>query len=185
MPISETYEIVEVILSHYSCPSSCNAFCCKIADINLDENDLERLKQASEYKAYMVKSCNEDGKQHKICPPCPFLILDRCSVYDKRPAICRLFPFNICDLPDALLLFPCDMGASIFEDYVIYSNIILKQPISASTIESFAQSHCSFRTKLNEGLYIPMLILKINKLVAFKEYLESGLGFKGNPEIPV
>lgn len=184
--ISETYEIVEVILSHYSCPSSCNAFCCKIADIRLDENDLERLKQTPEYKADKVRPFNEDEEHHhKISPPCPFLRFDRCTVYDKRPAICRLFPFNICGLPDALLLFPCDMGVSIFKDYVEYSDKILKHPISVSTIESFAQSHCSFRTKFNEGSYIPMLILKTNDLEAFKEYLVSGFRSQGNPEIPI
>lgn len=168
------FRCVQEIFSHYSCPSTCPAVCCKIADINLDENDFEILSQAPKYKADKIKSWNEDGEIHyKICPPCPFLEFGKCSVYDRRPTICRMFPFNICNLPDVLLLFPCDMGASIFEDYVEYSGNVLKQPLPVKTIDAFEQSHCSFLTKLYEGLSIPMLVLKIDCLLPFKEYLES------------
>ncbi len=79
------------------------------------------------------------------------------------------------------------MGASIFKDYMEYSNIILKQPVSATTTAAFEESHLSFRSRMNNGSSssIPMLMLKINRLVQFKEYLGSGFRFKGNPEIPV
>ena len=170
------FETVQRILSHYSCPPKCPAICCKIADINLDENDLKILRQAAKGKADKIESCNEDGELHyKMHPPCPFLEFNKCSIYDRRPTMCRLFPFNITTMPDALLLFPCDMGASIFEDYVEYSDNILKQPIPANTIDAFEQSHRSFDSKLNKGLPIPMLVMKINSLIHFKEYLESGL----------
>ncbi|WP_094228711.1 YkgJ family cysteine cluster protein [Methanolobus psychrotolerans] len=163
------FETVQEILSHYSCPSTCPAICCKIADINLDENDMQILRQASKYKADKIKSCNEYGELHyKMYPPCPFLEFDKCSVYEWRPTMCRMFPFNICNMPDALLLFPCDMGVSIFEDYVEYSENILKQPVPAKTIDAFEQSHCSFDIKLNKGLPIPMLIIKIDELISLK-----------------
>ena len=79
------------------------------------------------------------------------------------------------------------MGASIFKDYAGYSNVILKQPISETTAAAFEESHISFRSRMNNGSSstIPMLMLKINRLVQFKEYLGSGFRFQGNPEIPV
>jgi Fe-S-cluster containining protein len=180
------FETVQEIHSHYTCPSTCPAICCKIADINLDENELEILRQASKYDADKIVSCHKDREHHyKICPPCSFLEFNRCSVYERRPNICRTFPFNICDMPDVLLLFPCDLGASIFKDYVEYSNNMLKQPVPAKTIDSFEQSHCSFAIKLKEGVSIPMLVLKIDQLLPFKEYLGSIRRFQGNPEIHV
>ncbi|WMW22009.1 YkgJ family cysteine cluster protein [Methanolobus mangrovi] len=170
------FETVQEILSHYSCPSSCPAICCKLADINLDEKDLDLLMQASKYQTDKIESCDEEGVSHyKISIPCPYLELGRCSVYEWRPTLCRMFPFNICDVPDVLLLFPCDMGASIFKDYVEYSDNILKQSIPAKTIDAFEQSHCSFGIRQNKCLSIPMLVLKINNLLPFKEYLKLRL----------
>lgn len=170
------FETVQEILSHYSCPSTCPATCCKIADINLDEKDLEILRQASRYKTDKIEFWNEDGKRYcKLCPPCPFLESDKCSVYDQRPSLCRMFPFNFSNMPDVLLLFPCDMGASIVGDYVEYSKNILKRPLPAKTIEAFEHSHSSFGIKLNMGLSVPMLVFKVYDLMAFKEYLRSGL----------
>ncbi|MBN2110792.1 MAG: YkgJ family cysteine cluster protein [Methanosarcinaceae archaeon] len=166
---------VQEILSHYACPSTCPAICCKAADIYLDEDDLKILLKASEDKAGKIESCNE-GKEryYKIPPPCPFLKSGKCSIYDKRPTMCRLFPFNVSTMPDVLALFPCDMAASIFEDYIEYSDNILKQPLPEKTIDDFEQSHCSFESRLNKGLPIPMLVIKIADLIPFKEYLRSG-----------
>ncbi|WP_292471133.1 YkgJ family cysteine cluster protein [Methanolobus sp.] len=150
------FKIVQEILSHYSWPRTCPAICCKIADINLDENDLNTLGEIPKDK---IESFIEDGERHyKMSPPCPFLESDKCTVYDRRPTMCRLFPFNITTMPDALLLFPCDMGGSIFEDYVEYSNNILKRPVPTETTGAFKQSHSSFDIKLNEDLPIPMLL---------------------------
>lgn len=170
------FETVQEILSHYSRPSTCPAICCKMTDINLDEKDLEILRRASKYKADQIKYCNYDGEsQYKIPPPCPFLETDKCSVYDWRPTMCRMFPFNVCNKPDLLLLFPCDMGTCIFEDYIEYSDKVLRKPLPSETIESFKQSHDSFLMKLSEGLPIPMLAFKIDSLLPFKEYLRLRL----------
>ncbi|MEZ5336410.1 MAG: YkgJ family cysteine cluster protein [Methanolobus sp.] len=133
------------MLSHYSCPSRCPAICCKLGDINLDEKDMELLKQASDQNTDKIDSCIENGEvRYKIHPPCPFLESERCTIYNSRPTVCRMFPFNICNKHDVLLLFPCDMGANIFEDYVGYAGKVLKHPIPAKTIEDFEKSHCSF-----------------------------------------
>ncbi|WP_370574131.1 YkgJ family cysteine cluster protein [Methanomethylovorans sp.] len=168
------FETVQEILSHYSCPSTCPAICCKVADINLDENDIKLLRQTSKDEADKIESWYEDGERHyKMCPPCPFLEFDKCSVYDSRPTLCRMFPFNISTMPDVLILFPCDMGATIFEDYVEYSDNILKRSVPAKTIDAFEQSHCSFEIKLNKDLPIPMLVIKIDDLISFNEYLKS------------
>jgi Fe-S-cluster containining protein len=166
------FDTVQEILSHYSPPSTCPAICCKIADINLDEKDLEILRLAPKYNACKVETCNDSEEhQYKLSPPCPFLKSDRCSVYDHRPTMCRMFPFNISNKPDILLLFPCDMGACIFEDYIEYSNKILNCPVPAKTISEFKQANDSFLMKLTENLPVPMLMFKVDSLIPFKEYL--------------
>uniref|UniRef100_UPI00406C957E YkgJ family cysteine cluster protein n=1 Tax=Methanolobus sp. ZRKC5 TaxID=3136295 RepID=UPI00406C957E len=150
--------------------------CCKIVDINLDEYDIKILGQVPKDKTDKIESFIEGGELHyKLSPPCPFLESGKCTVYDRRPTMCRLFPFNLTTMPDALLLFPCDMRANIFEDYIEYSDHMLKQPFPAKTIDAFEQLHCSFDSKLNEGLPIPMLVMKINDLIPFNEYFKSRL----------
>ncbi|MDP2215877.1 MAG: YkgJ family cysteine cluster protein [Methanolobus sp.] len=179
------FETVQEILSHYSCPSTCPAICCKIADINLDEKDMRILRQASKDEADRIESYNEDEEPlYKMHPPCPFLRSDRCGVYGMRPTMCRLFPFNISTMPDALLLFPCDMAASMFKDYVEYYNM-LKNPVHAKTIDAFKQSHRSFAIRLNEGLPIQMLVIKIDELLPFKEYLGSRRVHSCSDNIPL
>ncbi len=166
---------VQELLSHYSCPSTCPAICCKIADINMDEMDMKRLGNAAKDKTDRIGSFNENEDLHyKMHPPCPFLEADRCSVYDRRPTMCRLFPFNISTVPDVLLLFPCDMGACIFGDYVEYADTILKRPIPAKTIDAFQQSHSSFDMKLDNDLPIPMLVIKTADLILFEKCRRSG-----------
>lgn len=129
--------------------------------------------QASKDEADRIESCSEEEEKHyKMHPPCPFLRSDRCSVYEMRPTMCRMFPFNISTMPDALLLFPCDLAAGMFKDYVEYYNV-LKRPVHVKTIYAFEESHRSFDMRLKEGLPVPMLIIMIDELLPFKEYLGS------------
>ncbi|WP_394697695.1 YkgJ family cysteine cluster protein [uncultured Methanomethylovorans sp.] len=168
------FQTIQEILSFYSCPSTCPAICCKVADIDVDEKDRKILKKASIEKAAMIKPSTEYGKHHyRINPPCPFLEHNKCSAYDQRPTICRLFPFNICPNPRALILYPCDVGASLFDDFIEYSNSVLKQPISEKMVYDFRQSHSSFTLEADRNLSITMIGIEINDLIPFKKYLES------------
>jgi len=168
------FQTVQEILSYYTCPSTCPAICCKVTDIDMDEKDRKMLKKASKEKAaIIIPSTEYRGHYYKMKSPCPFLEHDKCSAYDQRPTICRLFPFNICHNPEALILYPCDVGASLFDDFIEYSNIVLRQPVSEKIISDFRQSHSSFTLETDRDLPIAMLGIEISDLIPFKKYLES------------
>ncbi|MFA0822736.1 MAG: YkgJ family cysteine cluster protein [Methanomethylovorans sp.] len=168
------FQTVQEILSFYTCPPTCPAICCKVTDIDVDEKDRKILKKAAKGNTTMIKPSTEyESRHYKINPPCPFLEHDKCSVYHRRPTICRLFPFNICHNPEALILYPCDVGASLFDDFIDYSNCVLRQPISEKMISDFRQSHSSFTLETDRDLPIAMIGIEISDLVPFKKYLES------------
>ena len=77
----------------------CDVFCCKLGSPSLSKKDVERLKlAANDVECFLAeKHLNlfrrGDGS-------CIFLSFDsqaplhKCSVYDSRPALCRLYPFE-------------------------------------------------------------------------------------------
>ena len=107
----------------------CATFCCKLGGPKLTQRDIERIRQAGyseddfleplsnkEFKGLPVMRGSlknrEDGS-------CAFLRFDEekdvheCSIYDVRPALCRLYPFDFEMVnPDSfvLKLIPCCRG---------------------------------------------------------------------------
>jgi len=107
----------------------CATFCCKLGGPKLTQRDIERIKQAgypledfleplsdreSESSVVMRGSLRnrEDGS-------CVFLKFDEkrgiheCSIYDVRPALCRLYPFDfekVGPYSFVLKLIPCCRG---------------------------------------------------------------------------
>jgi Fe-S-cluster containining protein len=88
--------------------ASCTAKCCKNYDVFIDHEDLNISKDLSFIKkiqydksfGYVPKFVLwEGGKKKKwvLClnnpdKTCQFLKDDRCSIYDKRPLICKTYP---------------------------------------------------------------------------------------------
>jgi Fe-S-cluster containining protein len=119
-------------------------FCCKLGGPKLTERDIERIKQAGypledfleplsnkEFKGLLVRCSSlknrEDGS-------CVFLTFDaekgvhECSIYDVRPALCRLYPFDfekVSPYSFVLKLIPCCRGLNdphgelVNEEFVI------------------------------------------------------------------
>lgn len=91
--------------------SSCTAKCCKNYDVFIDHNDLSISNDLSFVKkirydksfGYVPKfHLWEGGKKKKwvLCLKntnniCVFLKDDKCSIYDKRPLICRTYPHYV------------------------------------------------------------------------------------------
>lgn len=91
----------------------CAAFCCKLGGPNLTEKDVQRIKKAGYIRDdFLNLGKRDDGS-------CIFLRFDdklkvyECSIYDIRPALCRIYPFHFerIDSNSFLLKFiPCCMG---------------------------------------------------------------------------
>ena len=90
---------------------SCTAKCCKNYDVFIDHEDLKiqdeldfikKLPYSKSY-GYVPKFILYEGDVQKkwvliLNNPgktCQFLVDDKCSIYDKRPLICRTYPHYV------------------------------------------------------------------------------------------
>ena len=93
----------------------CATFCCKLGGPTLSLNDVDLLKKAG-FKEVEFFDGAHDSLKNKADGSCVFLQLDKerhfskCSVYDSRPTLCRLYPFHLEETsPDSFMLkiMPC------------------------------------------------------------------------------
>jgi Fe-S-cluster containining protein len=93
----------------------CATFCCKLGGPTLSLNDVDLLKKAG-YKEVEFFDDAHSSLKNKADGSCVFLQLGKerhfceCSVYDSRPALCRLYPFHfekISPCSFMLKLLPC------------------------------------------------------------------------------
>jgi Fe-S-cluster containining protein len=64
--------------------------CCRFRVIPITKEDIKRLEDAG-YKDFYVGG--DEVRIKRINGRCMFLKDDRCSVHEKRPDVCRSFPF--------------------------------------------------------------------------------------------
>jgi len=93
----------------------CATFCCKLGGPTLSLKDVERLRKAG-YKEVEFLDGAHGSLKNKADSSCVFLQLDKerrfyeCSVYDSRPAFCRLYPFHFEKISSSsfmLKILPC------------------------------------------------------------------------------
>ena len=84
------------IFAVYDCCECGN--CCKLYDILLDKNDIERISAylGLPENDFIEKYLAADGENYKIKDkPCCFLDADgKCRIYEVRPTVCRDFPYT-------------------------------------------------------------------------------------------
>jgi Fe-S-cluster containining protein len=82
--------LAEEILKYFKCERC--AECCRTLPISLNWEDIERLYKL-EGERFLDKL---DDKVIENClkTPCPYLREGKCLIYDKRPLVCRVFPFE-------------------------------------------------------------------------------------------
>ncbi len=82
--------LAEEILAYFEC-ERCGE-CCRTLPISLSWADIERLYKM-EGESFFDKL--DDGAiENCLKTPCPYLRNNRCMIYDKRPLVCRVFPFE-------------------------------------------------------------------------------------------
>jgi len=97
------------ILEFFECKRC--ARCCRGIPVNLTDEEVATLCKHLRITAEEFDSRFIDHRALAlyIKSPCPFLDGNRCTVYERRPLVCRLYPFN----PGMSMSATCPMGAEI------------------------------------------------------------------------
>jgi len=112
----------------------CAVFCCKLGSPVLSRKDVERLKLAGNDVARFLDEGRlnlrtaEDNSCILLSSDSP-TALYKCSVYDSRPALCRLYPFRFQKLTEnsySLKLIPCCNGLSVSSGNVIDTKFVAR-----------------------------------------------------------
>jgi Fe-S-cluster containining protein len=70
----------------------CEAICCKYTPIEIYVDEWNRFKDVIPMQLKVF----EKGilRRFFIIPDCPFLKENKCSIYEHRPRMCRMYPLN-------------------------------------------------------------------------------------------
>jgi len=82
-----------------SCDDCLHPICCTAASPSLLPSEMERISQhlkmsEGKFKKKFIVKLNLPKVRKRLIEPCPFLIENHCSIYNKRPKACRTFPFE-------------------------------------------------------------------------------------------
>ena len=142
----------------------CATFCCRLGGPKLTGKDIERIKEAgypvkdflepanSEFKGLSVMCGNlknrEDGS-------CIFLKFDveqnryECSIYDFRPVLCRLYPFDFDRIGSntiVLKFIPCCRGLNLPD-----GDLVDEEFIANYLLDSLLKPQFSFERRVQKG----------------------------------
>lgn len=172
LPIFAT---IEDILKHYECPSDCDAFCCRIQPVDMDSTDRKILRKASKEKTDGLETHYEDGrKYYRLEYPCPFLLESgKCSAYDRRPTVCRMYPFNFDENVMGFRIYPCKVGVAVCYDLFEYSDKVKGKKAPDEVIERLESSCELFYSDVKIDDEIPMIGLPATEVEEFGKYLNS------------
>jgi len=106
----------------------CATFCCRLGGPKLTRNDVERIKEAGYHVKDFLVPMNSEFKRmpfmrgclkNREDGACIFLKIDaeqnryECSIYDFRPTLCRLYPFDFDRIGSNIIVLkfiPCCRG---------------------------------------------------------------------------
>lgn len=106
------------LLQHFSCEQC--ASCCRNAGIDLSPAEaVEMLRhKGTEYFDMLDSGSVRD----RLKAPCGLLEGNRCSVYEKRPESCRIYPFAWVQR-GALALYQCPLGREVTAALVKFAEV--------------------------------------------------------------
>ena len=110
-------KIVE-ILQRFKCDQC--ASCCRNADIDLSPGEaveILRLKGRAYFDMLDINAVRD-----RLKAPCGLLEGNQCSVYEKRPMSCRVYPFAWVQR-GPLLIYQCVMGRKVTAELVKFAKL--------------------------------------------------------------
>jgi Fe-S-cluster containining protein len=149
----ETGQITNIMICQknlrFKC-KRCATFCCKLGGPNLTKGDIERIKRAG-YKTESFVEPVQNKRYEKIVTAygslrnkkdgsCVFLKLDNekdyyeCAIYDMRPILCRLYPFEVkTHLPNLITIkiIPCCRGLNNSDGEVVDERFVVNHLLEA------------------------------------------------------
>nr|WP_292469542.1 YkgJ family cysteine cluster protein [Methanolobus sp.] len=141
------------MLSYYECPSDCQAYCCKIQEIEIDMKDLKALCNVLRTITDSLDSTLYNGVTiYKLKYLCPFFSeFDKCNAYKHRPTICRIYPFNFNSENEMFTINPCKMGVNILNDFFEPRTEILNLPLPQNAMCDLDESSEIIKRDMGEG----------------------------------
>lgn len=183
------------ILEHYTCPPECNAACCKFSRIRFEKKEYYKILETVdadtriiiEQKTVTVPSTHsykanihgkdvvrlvEDNEYFRAFPAdiCPMLDGLNCNIYQHRPAVCRLYPFEITGDCYDLAIRACPLGLDVILDYAAWLETAGQD---AEEIKQAAYNLWLERNKDVAHVHALMIDNLHNLLQEFQKYLEN------------
>jgi len=128
----------------------CVIFCCKLGGPKLTQRDIKRIRQAGYHaedfveplpnKRFKGLPVMRDNLRNREDGSCVFLKFDEernvheCSIYDFRPALCRLYPFDFEKAgPQSFLLklIPCCKGLTALRGELVNEEFVTNNLLGA------------------------------------------------------
>ncbi len=134
-----TVKLIKKLLSHYECPGSCKATCCKNLTIPFTDPEVQKILKRSRKSQSVLKNlvypvgAEETFKTKQYIEnynvkfkvfdekPCPFLDNDLCSIHKTKPVACAIYPINVLRIKETrelnFKINLCELGFNIYLDY--------------------------------------------------------------------
>ncbi len=122
----------------------CASLCCKLGGPPLSRRDINRIKRAghdsveysesASFKRFKLPKVMQSVMKNREDGSCIFLKNNReegiceCSIYDYRPALCRLYPFYLEMVGSCVLLkvIPCCKGLNDSDGELVDERFVLR-----------------------------------------------------------
>lgn len=95
MPLEFNTANIERLRAMVECPPGKCGLCCRYSKTSLRHADITRMMVGGVPNlAGLVKGMDTEEPYLDSSKGCPFLVDNKCSIYEHRPEICRLFPLQ-------------------------------------------------------------------------------------------
>lgn len=88
---------IKKIIDYYGCQGC--SYCCKLNSISVSKKELQKIIKRAEKLGFELEEIERhlhyEDNQYLIKYPCFLLENNKCLIYDIRPTVCRLFPFQL------------------------------------------------------------------------------------------
>ncbi len=113
----KSVRLVEEVLSYYEC-EKCGG-CCGFTEIYVTDNEYNSLKR-------LDREIDKKGTYRELgfylTNPCAYQKCDKkCSVYIRRPFVCKVYPFSYA-YGTFMSLIQCPLGERIAKDFLEFGN---------------------------------------------------------------
>ena len=113
----ESFHLRKLMKEYGGCQQC--GWCCTNERLTVLKEDIDKLE-------FLLKPEYITRKDHvsaSLKIPCPFLLKNRCSVYNKRPWVCKSYPFLYHYIDLMTIAYDCPLGKRICDDIIKYCEV--------------------------------------------------------------